>query len=414
MERGNVLSQLLRFTPLVWVMLLGNFFVRATYYMVWPFLSVLLYQKYNLNATEVGLLLSISAVFSVLLGFYTGNLADRYGRFKLLYASVLVGIFSFIALAFVESLWAFCMAVFFATMPRALWDAPSKALLSDELKEDGDRELALHMLYFLVNVGAAIGPLYGLWAGLNGEQFSFIYTAVSYIGLLVALLVMHRGHSVYNAGVATTLPNFSSWLGILKKDTVFLLVLAANLLIYFVFAQGDSSLIQYLARAEVPELATLVSMLIVVNSSVIVLCQFPLLHLMRHWSIQKRLYCGGGILALSQVMMALNPVDYFSGWIVCVLVWSLSEAVMFSNINVHIDRLAPEHLKSSYFGAAGLCSLGFALAPLLGGIVLDIASGPVLFIVTTAISVVALMIYRVAERTPRDETLLGVSNLSSG
>ncbi|TMP77079.1 MFS transporter, partial [Pseudoalteromonas ruthenica] len=95
------------------------------------------------------------------------------------------------------------------------------------------------------------------------------------------------------------------------------------------------SLIQYLARAEVPELATLVSLLIVTNSAVIVLFQFPLLHVMRHWSIQTRLYCGGAILVVSQILMALNPVDYFTGWIVCVFVLSVSEAIMFSNINVH-------------------------------------------------------------------------------
>ncbi|RJE78205.1 MFS transporter [Pseudoalteromonas sp. MSK9-3] len=410
MDRGNVIAQLGNFTPLVWVMLLGNFFVRATYYMVWPFLSVLLYQKYDLSATEVGLLLTTSAVVSVLFGFYTGNLADRYGRFKLLYVAVLVGVFAFSALAFADSLWSFCFAVFLATMPRSLWDAPSKAVLSDELKDDKDRELALHMLYFLVNVGAALGPLYGLWAGLNGEQFSFIYTAISYLGLCIALLLMHRSRAANIAEVSSsaTPPNFFSWLGILKKDTAFLLVLAANLLIYFVFAQGDSSLIQYLARAEVPELATLVSLLIVTNSAVIVLFQFPLLHVMRHWSIQTRLYCGGAILVVSQILMALNPVDYFTGWIVCVFVLSVSEAILFSNINVHIDRLAPEHLKASYFGAAGLCSLGFALAPLLGGVLLDVGSGPVLFIVTSVISMAALLIYHIAQSTPRNHTTCAI------
>ena len=410
MDRGNVIAQLGNFTPLVWVMLLGNFFVRATYYMVWPFLSVLLYQKYDLSATEVGLLLTTSAVVSVLFGFYTGNLADRYGRFKLLYVAVLVGVFAFSALAFADSLWSFCFAVFLATMPRSLWDAPSKAVLSDELKDDKDRELALHMLYFLVNVGAALGPLYGLWAGLNGEQFSFIYTAISYLGLCIALLLMHRSSNANIAEVSSsaTPPNFFSWLGILKKDTVFLLVLAANLLIYFVFAQGDSSLIQYLARAEVPELATLVSLLIVTNSAVIVLFQFPLLHVMRHWSIQTRLYCGGAVLVVSQILMALNPVDYFTGWIVCVFVLSVSEAILFSNINVHIDRLAPEHLKASYFGAAGLCSLGFALAPLLGGVLLDVGSGPVLFIVTSVISMAALLIYHIAQSTPRNHTTCAI------
>ncbi|MBQ4836261.1 MFS transporter [Pseudoalteromonas luteoviolacea] len=400
MELTQFSSQISRFTPLVWTMLLGNFFVRASYYMVWPFLAVILYNKFALTATEVGVLLTGSAVFAVLLGFYTGNLADRFGRFTLLYSAVVVGILAFTALALAEQLWTFCIAVFFACMPRTLWDAPSKALLSDELSDSQDRELALHLLYFLVNVGAAIGPLFGLWAGLNGEQFSFIYTAFAYLVLLLALIVKQASAmKVERDSAQNSVPSFGAWLRILRQDTRFLWVLLATFLIYLVFGQGDSSLVQYLTRAQVPELAVLISSLIITNSLIIVIFQFPLLHVMRDWSIQSRLYCGGWILILSQLMMAFNPVSSFWGWIGAVAVLSFSEAIMFSNINIYIDRMAPSHLKASYFGAAGLCSLGFAFAPLLGGVLLDWGSGTTLFIAMAIASLKAIYLYRLAARS---------------
>ncbi|MDK2594611.1 MFS transporter [Pseudoalteromonas obscura] len=400
MELTQFSSQISRFTPLVWTMLLGNFFVRASYYMVWPFLAVILYNKFALTATEVGVLLTGSAVFAVLLGFYTGNLADRFGRFTLLYSAVVVGILAFTALALAEQLWTFCIAVFFACMPRTLWDAPSKALLSDELSDSQDRELALHLLYFLVNVGAAIGPLFGLWAGLNGEQFSFIYTAFAYLVLLLALIVKQASAmKVERDSAQNSVPSFGAWLRILRQDTRFLWVLLATFLVYLVFGQGDSSLVQYLTRAQVPELAVLISSLIITNSLIIVIFQFPLLHVMRDWSIQSRLYCGGWILILSQLMMAFNPVSSFWGWIGAVAVLSFSEAIMFSNINIYIDRMAPSHLKASYFGAAGLCSLGFAFAPLLGGVLLDWGSGTTLFIAMAIASLKAIYLYRLAARS---------------
>ncbi|MCF2856427.1 MFS transporter [Pseudoalteromonas sp. SMS1] len=401
MELTHFSTQVTRFTPLVWTMLVGNFFVRASYYMVWPFLAVILYTKFSLSATEVGVLLTGSATFAVLLGFYTGNLADRFGRFKVLYAAVIVGVLAFSALAVAEQLWSFCLAVFFACMPRTLWDAPSKALLSDELARDDDRELALHLLYFLVNVGAALGPLFGLWAGLNGEQFSFVYTAIAYLALFFALLLkQHQANTKRPAKqIKANVPHFRQWLALLRQDTPFLWALMATFLVYLVFGQGDSSLIQYLTRAQVPELALLISSLIVTNSLIIVVCQFPLLHLMKSWSIQTRLLAGGGVLALSQLMMAFADVNSFWAWIICVAVLSLSEAILFSNINIHIDRMAPTHLKASYFGAAGLCSLGFALAPLVGGLILDFASGTLLFIVMVAASLAAMWLYKVAQRT---------------
>ncbi|KZN49641.1 MFS transporter [Pseudoalteromonas luteoviolacea] len=404
MELTHFSTQVTRFTPLVWTMLLGNFFVRASYYMVWPFLAVILYTKFSLSATEVGVLLTGSAAFAVLLGFYTGNLADRFGRFKVLYAAVIVGVLAFSALAIAEQLWSFCVAIFFACMPRTLWDAPSKALLSDELERDEDRELALHLLYFLVNVGAALGPLFGLWAGLNGEQFSFIYTAIAYLALFFALLLKQRQANVrHEVSEKTNVPHFRQWLQLLRQDSKFLWALVATFLVYLVFGQGDSSLIQYLTRADVPELALLISSLIVANSLVIVVCQFPLLHVMKSWSIQNRLLVGGAVLAVSQLMMAFADVNSFWAWIVCVVVLSLSEAILFSNINIHIDRMAPAHLKASYFGAAGLCSLGFALAPLVGGLILDIANGTLLFLTMVVASLVAMWLYKVAQRSEMDE-----------
>ncbi|AHV37721.1 hypothetical protein Ri1_09420 [Aeromonas dhakensis] len=46
-----------QFPPLVWTVILGTFMVRTSYYMVWPFLSILLYREYGLSATTIGALL---------------------------------------------------------------------------------------------------------------------------------------------------------------------------------------------------------------------------------------------------------------------------------------------------------------------------------------------------------------------
>ena len=47
-----------QFPPLVWTVILGTFMVRTSYYMVWPFLSILLYREYGLSATAIGAMLA--------------------------------------------------------------------------------------------------------------------------------------------------------------------------------------------------------------------------------------------------------------------------------------------------------------------------------------------------------------------
>ena len=45
--------------------------------MVWPFLAIVLYREFQLQATEVGLILSAAAVGAAATGFYIGILSDR-------------------------------------------------------------------------------------------------------------------------------------------------------------------------------------------------------------------------------------------------------------------------------------------------------------------------------------------------
>ncbi|MCJ8297564.1 MAG: MFS transporter [Pseudomonadales bacterium] len=210
-----------RFPTIIWVMLIGNFFVRGTYFMVWPFLAVILYEKFSLSATEVGMILSTAAGFSVLIGMYGGNLSDRKGRKPFMLAATVIGVIAFALLAFADSLEMFIAAAFLATLPRGLWTAPSKALIGDLLSNPKDRELALQSLYFMVNAGAVVGPALGVWMGLTGEQFSFIYTAVTYMGLCLAILLVFTKASGISAQQQKNAASFRQTLQILITDHVF-------------------------------------------------------------------------------------------------------------------------------------------------------------------------------------------------
>jgi MFS family permease len=104
---------------------------------------------------------------------------------------------------------------------------------------------------------------------------------------------------------------------------------------------------------------------------------------------------------LSQIWLAINPLSLFWGWIGAIIVMSLAEAILFPTMNVHIDRLAPDHLRGVYFGAASLSELGFAIAPLGGGIILDYFSGFGLFMTGAVLSLFVIFIYSILEKLAR-------------
>lgn len=417
------LQRFKQFPLLMWILLFGSFITRGSYYMVWPFLAVILYEKFALSATQVGLILSTAATIAVIISFIGSSLSDRFGRNQLMYASGVLYIISFSLLAQVNSISGYTVVITLCSIATALWRPLTSALIGDIIEDSKTRELAMQALYFVVNVGCALGPMLGVWLGLTGEQSSFNITAVAFALLLVLLFWGFRTHE--RAGCVKPTPMAAvktidgsmagneekkinhvtrqQIVAILSADKLFQCLIFANILCMFIYAQMDSSLIQYLTRAEVPDLLQLISSLIFTNALVIISTQFILLKLMSQLTLVTRIQVGLVLLMCSQIWLAINPLTLFWGWIGAIIVMSLAEAILFPTMNVHIDRLAPNHLRGVYFGAASLYELGFAIAPLGGGVILDHFSGFGLFMTGACLSLLVIYLYTILDRMPRPD-----------
>ena len=434
---SNVVSvkRFKQFPQLMWILLFGSFITRGSYYMVWPFLAVMLYEKFALSATHVGLILSSAAVIAVLVSFVGSALSDRIGRHQLMYASGILYIISFSLLAQVSTIAGYALVITLCSIATALWRPLTSALIGDIIDDKATRELAMQSLYFVVNVGCAVGPMLGLWMGLTGEQSSFYITAVAFAFLLALLWWGFHQHSKIEkiepviakvtennedtASLATQSQSQPSSktkvkgkrqaaagnqiIKVLIADKLLQCLIFANILCMFIYAQMDSSLIQYLTRAKVPDVLELISAMIFTNALVIISTQFLLLKLMANLSLISRIQIGLVLLMCSQIWLAGNPLTLFWGWIGAIVVMSLAETILFPTMNVHIDRLAPDHLRGAYFGAASFYEFGYAIAPLGGGIILDNLGGPWLFFIAAALTLIVMYLYSILDKMPRPD-----------
>jgi len=383
--------------------------------MVWPFLAVILYERFALSATDVGLILSTAAIISVLVSFVGSALSDLIGRHKLMYASGVLYIISFSLLAEVDSIKGYVVVITLCSIATALWRPLTSALIGDIIDDSKTRELAMQLLYFAVNAGCALGPLLGVWFGLTGEQSSFYITAGAFVFLLILLYWGFNQHGITNKKNQKEVKNSveiidkknknirHQTIKILFADKLFQCLILANILCMFIYAQMDSSLIQYLTREKVPGLLQLISSMIFTNAIVVISTQFILLRMMAHLTLNRRIQIGLLLLMLSQLWLAANPLDLFWGWIGAIVVMSLAEAILFPTMNVHIDRLAPDHLRGAYFGAASLYDFGFAFAPLGGGIILDHLGGSWLFLIGALLCLFVIYLYAILDKLPRPD-----------
>src|SRR5579883_3022275 len=80
------------FPGIVWMVLVGTLLTRTSFFLVWPFLSIILLRRFHISTSEVGLILGLAALVSSTSAFYLGNLSDRFGRRDVILAGCAVAI----------------------------------------------------------------------------------------------------------------------------------------------------------------------------------------------------------------------------------------------------------------------------------------------------------------------------------
>jgi predicted MFS family arabinose efflux permease len=75
----------------MWLLLFCAFITRGSFYMVWPFISIILYQRFGISATGVGLILSVATLVSVFVGDIVPNKQTREFAMQMRYLVLSAG-----------------------------------------------------------------------------------------------------------------------------------------------------------------------------------------------------------------------------------------------------------------------------------------------------------------------------------
>jgi len=392
------LERIKRFPTIVWLILFGTFLARTSYFMAWPFLIVVLFDDYHASEAQIGLIFAVSAAVASVFGLYVGYLSDKLGRKLIMLIGCIFAGLIYYGIGGANELWQLAALMIFAGLMRPTIEAPGKAVISDNLESEKDRELALNMRYFILNAGGAIGPLLGISLALSQPQALFYVTGVTYF---VYALMLGLG---FHFSRVTLPPNHESVIRfrkvfmVIANDKLFMGLLIANILLMFVYSHIESSIPQVLARSGLEDAVKWIGILVVVNTCTVILLQFPLLALLEKKNVFFRTRLGVGLMGVAQIIFIFTPEDYAYGWVLGTLFLSIGEVIAFPTLSVQIDRLAPAHLKGSYFGAASLYSIGFATGPLVGGWLLSLQAKVSLFVVCLLCVLAIIVIYYQAQK----------------
>jgi len=374
------------FPATVHALLFFTLVIRFSYFMAWPFIAVIMTQNYHMSPIAIGVAMTSSALFSVVLGMYGGQISDRLGRRVILLLGCGFSALGYSLLAQAAGMGLFIIGLMIIGVSFAWVDPPLRALMSDLLVDRRRRALALQMRYYLINVAAVFGPLVGIAFGLTSQKGTFLITGLTYIPFFVyVLLFIPAGKLVKEQDGGGVTVKLHQVFGIIARDNIYIAGLLCSILCSVVFIHYEAILPQYLLLLNGDAAIKLITLILVTNACTVLVFQTFIMRFLATVSLPKRILLGGFIFALSQICFFSTRSTEIWLWLTVTSVFSVGEAILMPNLNILLDQLAPPEHRGAYLGASMLSTLGIAAGPLIGGIMLAM-TGAGVFICTALLS----------------------------
>lgn len=363
------------FHPIVWTLLAGTIFARGASFMAMPFLALYLSKTEGISPILIGLIIGIGPLTGTLGGFIGGHLSDRFGRKVVMLSSIFTWAGVFFGFAFAPNVLAYFLLNAINGICRSFFEPTSQALMAD-VTEQEKRMRVFSMRYMAINIGAAVGPLLGAYFGSASSTITFVITGIFYVMYGIALAILL---SIYKTGKSVdpkNKPTFADSFHVVRKDVALRYFILGGILVNIGYSQMESSLPQHLGML-FEDGVVLYSVLLSINAVSVVLLQIPLSRLAERWKVMSTMMLGSTFFVGGLVGFSLS-----SGWISFVsamIIFTIGEIFLFPSTSVFIDKIAPESLRGTYFGAGQFKSIGFSLGPIVGGWLLKQYNGQILF-----------------------------------
>ncbi len=381
------------FPATVHALLFFTLIIRFSYFMAWPFIAVIMTQNYHMSPIAIGVAMTSSALISVVLGMYGGQLSDRLGRRVILLLGCGFSAVGYMTLALATGMGLFITGLMIIGVCFAWVDPPVRALMSDLLGDRRRRALALQMRYYLINVAAVFGPLVGIVFGLTSQKGTFLITGLTYLPFFVYVLLFIPAGKLLCEKQSGSGPSIKlhQVMGIIAKDRIYVAALLCSILCSVVFIHYEAVLPQYLLLLDSSAAVKLITLILVTNACTVLVFQTFVMRFLAQINLPKRILLGGAIFAFSQLcFFAIRSTDIWV-WLTVTGVFSMGEAILMPNLNILLDQLAPAEHRGAYLGASTLSTLGLAVGPLIGGVMLAM-TGAGVFISTALLSLLLCVI----------------------
>lgn len=358
---------------------------------IWPLTTIYLHNQLERSLTVIGVVLLMYSGTNVIGSYLGGILFDRFNPQYLILGGLAVDVIAMVVLVFINDWPAYpaLLAVigFFNGWLTTLVNSMGTLIRGK------DGRYVFNMLYFAVNLGVVLGTSIVGFMYHGSVAPMFLVTAVLYL-LFVVVVVRHyrvtRESAQSKRHVVTKVRINSANLTVMWTFFISLGV------IWIMYEQWVSNMSVYITDQGIS--MPLYSLLWTVNASLIVVLQIVMGWVNNHIkNVYLPVYVGICFCAASFVVLLW--AHSYADFLLAMMILTVGEATAFPAIPAIVNDLSPLAVKGKYQGLTNaFSSVGKALGPLFGGLIIENVSYRALFVVcASSIIVVNMFIFAVVK-----------------
>lgn len=334
----------------IYVMLVLGFVFSIGRNIAFPYLAMFLAGKVEdgglgFDPSLVGLMFMIGGLTYTFALLATGSLCDRFGRKKMMVASIVPQMVLTAAYAFAGTFVEFLLIYAVNGVVIAFYDPAFSAMVADLVGPER-REEVYGLSYMLSNIGTIFGPpIGGIIAALSGYSVLFLYAAFFSAVCAFAIVLVIKESSP--GGVSRI--SFNKFAGIFK-DRIFIIFCFMGTLTNVVYTQLYALLSVYMQ--DVGFEPYFFGILFSINGAMVVALQIPIrkgtmrMGPVKAFLVAQLLYAVG----FSYFMFATSFLEFLAG----VVVLTLGEITFFPASQGFVANLAPADMRGRYMAMLGL------------------------------------------------------------
>jgi len=361
----------------IWIIFSARIITAVGFSVSMPFFSLYMHNELGIKMTVVGIILMLATITGAVLGIYGGELSDRRGRKWVMVRSLLWRFVIFTIMGFFIARRANIFIIAFLLVANNAFGSffiPASQSYVADLTPVEKRTTAYGLLRIGGNFGWALGlMLGGLLVTIDYSTLFFFTSACMLVGAVLLMKFSKESlrEAVIYRGRSRPL-GFKDILSVAgdRRFLTFTLICAA---IFMVWGQLVYPLSVYSVNSvgiTKPQLSILFS----INGLLVVFLQYLVTNLIPPKKELSGLWIGSIIYGIGYLV-----VGFASGMnllILAVIIITIGEMVVTPTSLSYASLIAKKAHTGRYLGFFNLAqSLGWAVAPLVGGILIDIFTG---------------------------------------